>query len=353
MEETKNRTRSQGVKYALTPELREYIQKMRVGFGLSTEELSKMIGMKKETYNNIERKQSSTKTITTETLDKLFNAFKELSPTEKLTPIDQYVIGLLDKFMNNADTNYDTLQDQDWLKAYYLKYQTVNINDYTLNVLFDYTPAEEIEQMIVELGANRHIKLKTDITEENEVYINLKNKTNYPDYAGFPFWCIKYNRCTRNDAGRMVNDIYRTGTIKYSLLFALLINQELGERRKKDYNDVYATVYRNLGSKGILSIFDIIENTLKYREEILQEQEQEPTQTANTNNTFSKMLKGLDLEEYPDNAKHLIEHCINGGDNVLNAFDIDLTPLYNASVYDISVFKIRLTEVIDNLFKKK
>ena len=52
------RTRSQGVKYTLTPELREHIQRTRLNLDLSTEELSSMLGMNKETYNNIERKKS-------------------------------------------------------------------------------------------------------------------------------------------------------------------------------------------------------------------------------------------------------------------------------------------------------
>ena len=342
------RTRSQGVKYALTPELRDHIQKTRVSLDLSTEELSKMLGMNKETYNNIERKKSSTTTITTEILDKLFDIFKELSANEKWAKKEQYVIGNLEKFLYNPDTNYDTLQEQDWLKAYYLKYQTVYLSENTIDNLFNYCPEEELRELIKELSRNRHIKLKTDITEENEVYINLKNKDKYPDYADYPFWCIKYGSFTEEEVEKTLDSLY-SGEVKYSLLFALLINKELKSRRKKDYNDIFATVYYNLKMCGCVNIFDRLETIISSKKPT--PQKAEPTQTENTDNLFIEMIKGLDLEEYPSNAKHLLEHCIKGGDNFLNAFDIDLTPLYTASAYDISVFKIRLAEIIDNIFK--
>jgi len=341
------RTRSQGVKYALTPELRDHIQKTRVSLDLSTEELSKMLGMNKETYNNIERKKSSTTTITTEILDKLFDIFQNLSANEQWAKKEQYVIGNLEKFLYNPDTNYDTLQEQDWLKAYYLKYQTVYLSENDINNLFNCSP-EELKELIKDLGKNRHIKLKTDITEENEVYINLKNKEKYPDYADYPFWCIKYGSFTEEEVEETLDSIY-SGEVKYSLLFALLINKELKSRRKKDYNDIFATVYYKLKMCGCVNIFDRLETILSSKRPT--PQKAEPTQTENTDNLFVEMIKGLDLEEYPSNAKHLLEHCIKGGDNFLNAFDIDLTPLYTANAFDIGVFKIRLAEIIDNIFK--
>ena len=341
------RTRSQGVKYALTPELRDHIQKTRVSLDLSTEELSKMLGMNKETYNNIERKKSSTTTITTEILDKLFDIFQNLSANEQWAKKEQYVIGNLEKFLYNPDTNYDTLQEQDWLKAYYLKYQTVYLSENDINNLFNCSP-EELKELIKDLGKNRHIKLKTDITEENEVYINLKNKEKYPDYADYPFWCIKYGGFTEEEVEETLDSIY-SGEVKYSLLFALLINKELKSRRKKDYNDIFATVYYKLKMCGCVNIFDRLETILSSKRPT--PQKAEPTQTENTDNLFVEMIKGLDLEEYPSNAKHLLEHCIKGGDNFLNAFDIDLTPLYTANAFDIGVFKIRLAEIIDNIFK--
>ena len=341
------RTRSQGVKYALTPELRDHIQKTRVSLDLSTEELSKMLGMNKETYNNIERKKSSTTTITTEILDKLFDIFQNLSANEQWAKKEQYVIGNLEKFLYNPDTNYDTLQEQDWLKAYYLKYQTVYLSENDINNLFNCYP-EELKELIKDLGKNRHIKLKTDITEENEVYINLKNKEKYPDYADYPFWCIKYGSFTEEEVEETLDSIY-SGEVKYSLLFALLINKELKSRRKKDYNDIFATVYYKLKMCGCVNIFDRLETILSSKRPT--PQKAEPTQTENTDNLFVEMIKGLDLEEYPSNAKHLLEHCIKGGDNFLNAFDIDLTPLYTANAFDIGVFKIRLAEIIDNIFK--
>ncbi len=343
------RTRSQGVKYALTPELRDHIQKTRVSLDLSTEELSKMLGMNKETYNNIERKKSSTTTITTEILDKLFDVFQKLSANEQWAKKEQYVIGNLEKFLYNPDTNYDTLQEQDWLKAYYLKYQTVYLDENTINQLFNCYP-EELIELIKDLGKNRHIKLKTDITEENEVYINLKNKDKYPDYADYPFWCIKYGSFTEEEVEKTLDSLY-SGEVKYSLLFALLINKELKSRRKKDYNDIFATVYYKLKMCGCVNIFDRLETIISSKRPT--PQKAEPTQTENTDNLFVEMIKGLDLEEYPSNAKHLLEHCIKGGDNFLNAFDIDLTPLYTANAFDIGVFKIRLAEIIDNMFNKK
>ncbi len=347
-EEKKSRTRSQGVKYTLTPALREHIQKTRLSLDLTTEELSKRLGMNKETYNNIERRASSTKTITTDILNKLFEIFKELSQNEQWATMEQYVIGNLEKFMYSTDTDYATLQQQDWLKAYYLKYQTVNISRNDIDILFNYCPEEEIRELIKDLSKNRHIKLKTDITEENEVYINLKNKGRYPDYANYPFWCIKYADFTDTEVEEILSSLYG-GNIRYSLLFALLINLELKSRRKKDYNDIFATVYNKLKMSGCINIFDRIDTIINSRKPATQKAE--PTQTETADNSFVEMLKGLDLKEYPSNAKHLIEHCINGGDNFLNAFDIDLTPLYTASAYDISVFKIRLTEIINNLFK--
>ena len=108
------RTRSQGVKYTLTPELREHIQRTRLNLDLSTEELSSMLGMNKETYNNIERKKSSTTTITTNTLDKLFDIFQRLSVNNLRATKEQYIIDNLEKFLYSTDTNYDTLQQQDW-----------------------------------------------------------------------------------------------------------------------------------------------------------------------------------------------------------------------------------------------
>ena len=342
------RTRSQGVKYALTPELREHIQKTRISLDLSTEELSKMLGMNKETYNNIERKKSSTTTITTDILDKLFDIFQKLSSNDKGLTKEQYIIGNLEKFLYNADTDYDTLLQQDWLKAYYLKYQTVNLSESTIDNLFNYCPEEELRELVKDLSKNRHIKLKTDITEENEVYINLKNKDKYPDYADYPFWCIRYSDFTDKEVEEILGSLY-SGNVKYSLLFALLINKELKSRRKKDYNDIFATVYYNLKMCGCINIFDRLENIISSRKPT--PPKAEPTQAESTDNLFVEMLRGLDLQEYPSNVKHLLEHCIKGGDNFLNAFDIDLTPLYTASAYDISVFKIRLAEIIDNIFK--
>ena len=342
------RTRSQGVKYTLTPELREHIQRTRLNLDLSTEELSSMLGMNKETYNNIERKKSSTTTITTNTLDKLFDIFQRLSVNNLRATKEQYIIDNLEKFLYSTDTNYDTLQQQDWLKAYYLKYQTVNLSESTIDNLFNYCPEEELRELVKHLSKNRHIKLKTDITEENEVYINLKNKDKYPDYADYPFWCIRYSDFTDKEVEEILDSLYN-GNIKYSLLFALLINKELKSRRKKDYNDIFATVYYNLKMCGCINIFDIMETIISSRKPT--PQKTETTQEEITDNSFVEMLKGLDLEECPSNIKHFLEHCINGGDNFFNAFDIDLTPLYTASAYDISVFKIRLAEIIDNIFK--
>ena len=60
-EEKITREISQGVKYPLTQELREDIQQMRLALDFSTDTLSALINLKKETYNNLEKKSSKTK----------------------------------------------------------------------------------------------------------------------------------------------------------------------------------------------------------------------------------------------------------------------------------------------------
>ena len=339
-EEKITREISQGVKYPLTQELREDIQQMRLALDFSTDTLSALINLKKETYNNLEKKSSKTKTITSEVLDKLFEVFYNHSANQQGISREEFIIYHLEKFMSNPNTVAETLDQQYWLMALYLKYQSVSAPP----SLFS---ERELRGRLQELSeSNKHIKLKTDITIENEVYIAL-NEKKYAPLGNHPYWCIRYS-LTEEDIESIVSDYIDKGVIRYSLLFSLMVVQELESRRKKDYNDVFSTVYSELEYLGIESIFDKIERA-KGKTPLVAEQRKK-ADTTNCATTFSELLENINLEDCPQNVVQLIKNCVNGGDNFLDSINVDFAPLYNATNYDIEVFKIRLRELIDKLF---
>ena len=336
------------VKYPLTAELRSNIQETRQFFDLTTQELSYYIEMNKETYNNIERKKSSTTTISSVVLDKLFNVFcrEENYRSGENLSADKYIIRYLDNLLYNTGYSAETLEEQHWLKAFYLKYDTITLTEEIRKQFLSMTDAD-LTDMLRNLQNNRHIKLKTDIVVENEVYINL-NKNKYPDLGGHPFWCIKYGEFSQEEINSIITD-KNNGYMKYSLLFALLVNKELESRRKKDYQDVYATVYSRLNTAGIFSIFDKINKIKKVKEPA--KIETTDSATFEVSNAFYDMLKDFDTQDCPENAKQLIKNCLDGKENFLNSINIDFSPLFNASTYDVEIFKIRLKELLDTLFQ--
>lgn len=328
------------MKYALTPELREYIQRLRQYFNISTEELANSLGMNKETYNNIEKMSSRTTLITRDLFERIFAVFQSHSPNEQNCPLEIYIKGHLEKFLYNSDTRKDTLENQHWLKALYFRYDILHLSEPSRNALLPYN-YEELAEMLHSLSKNRHIKLKTDIILENEVYINL-NEKKYPAFGGYPFWCVKYGNFTEQEIDRIISNI-DNGIIPYTLLFSLLVNEELKSRRQKDYNDIYATVYNKLSFYHYNNIFDIINKIVSPKTNTVQAWEEEKA------DTFFSMLEELDITDYTESTKQLITNCLEGGDNFINSINVDFSPLYNASVYDIEVFKIRLREILDTL----
>lgn len=328
------------MKYALTPELREYIRRIRQYFVISAEEMADSLGMNKETYNNIEKMSSRTTMITRDLFERIFAEFQKHSPNEQNWSLETYIKGHLEKFLYNTDTKKETLENQHWLKALHLKYDIVFLNENSRNALLPYN-YEELAEMLHNLSKNRHIKLKTDIILENEVYINL-NEKKYPNFGGYPFWCVKYGDFTEREIDKIISDI-DNGTIPYTLLFSLLINEELKSRRQKDYNDIFATVYNKLSFYHYNNIFDIINKIVAPKTNTVQNATEEKA------DTFLSMLEELDITDYTESTKQLITNCLDGGDNFINSINVDFSPLYNASVYDIEVFKIRLREILDTL----
>ena len=89
--------------------------------------------------------------------------------------------------------------------------------------------------------------------------------------------------------------------------------------------------------------FDIINKIVSPKTNTVQAWEEEKA------DTFFSMLEELDITDYTESTKQLITNCLEGGDNFINSINVDFSPLYNASVYDIEVFKIRLREILDTL----
>lgn len=348
MKET--RTKSIGAKYNLTPELKAQIRFMRKEINYTAEQMAKSIDLNLNTYNNIEKVNGST-SIKTQTLNKFFEIYKQEIGLDYIT-LDEFMVLILEKYLYSPNSNIEKIQEQDWLKAYYLKHQYVYLTDalerQLLRQFNSTTPDVECwKDLISSLNRNRHIKLKTKIIYDNEVYINL-DKTTYPDLGGYPFWCIKFN-LTEKEIEEIARKIIKTKQVKYSMLFSLLVSEELEERIKKDYDQIYYDVYCDLKDYGYNNIFDMINNV---KNDFVKK-----SYTGNfgggkaptdKNNFFDK-VKELENGNLPRYITQFIENCVGGKDNFLKSIDIDFSPLFNASASDIDSFRATIKELLNNV----
>ena len=332
------REKTVGVRYALTKELKSHIQLMRKEIKMSANEMADKLGLKIDTYKNIEKETGST-SITAEILEKIFEIYKSGIGCCDM-PKDDFIIIHIKKLLLPPNKIIDNLDSQDWLKALYMKYQKVILTDALKNRLERYG---DLKDTVALLNKNRHIKLKTKIKYPNEVYINLDKET-YPDLGGFPFWCIKYE-LSEKDIFNIVSGIEKRREIRYSTLFSLLVILALEELHTKNYDEIYGNIYFEMRSYQYENAFEIVER-IQARYDEIKCSKTFALQNANGGDFFEK-LENLGKGNIPPHIMQLIRNCIEGRDNFINAVNVDFSPIYNASEIEIENFNIALKELIN------
>ena len=354
--ELAHRTKSKGVRYELTPELKSHLALMRREINLTADQMAKAMELNNNTYANIEKKTGST-SITSDILEKFFEIYQQhLDGWEKM-PKDMFIIMHLDKCLYTPGKVMENLDKQDWLKALYMKYQTVPIDNILINELSQY---RGLRNAILLLNENLHIKLKTKIRYTNEVYINVKEKENkgknsnnekkpdkvkYPNYGGKPFWCIRYE-LSQADVENIISDIEIKKEIKYSLLFSLLVSFEVEGTERRNYDTIYKLVYDRLRDiYGYENIFDKISNINKSKMDIPKGDFISPRATTANRN--------VNTDSIPLHILKLVSNCINGKDNFINSINVDFSPLYEATPSEIEQFKTELQQLINKYDKER
>ena len=337
---------AQGVKYDLTPELKNHLKNIRKDISLMAEDMAELLGIKDNTYKSME-KATGSNSITTDTLNKIFEIYKNKVGWETM-PIDQFVIMHLEKYLYGANAQIDNLENQDWVKGYYMKYQYITLsNALERRILRSIDETDTYSAWSIalkKLNTNKHIKLKTNIKIANEVYVGL-DKKKYKDLGNYPYWCILYD-LTVKDIDCIVNDIMQNSRIRYSTLFSLLVCLELEERQRKDYEQIYADIYYELESYGYENIFDKIRKAVEnYTDHKFQSTLISQSTPISSEEFFNK-IKDLKNGNMPSSILKLIENCTEGKDNFVNAINVDFSPLYNASERDIETFRIQLAELL-------
>lgn len=340
-----HRDKSKGVRYELTPELKSHLALMRKEINLTAEQMAEELNLNVNTYANIEKRKGST-TITSEMLERFFEKYQEHLAEWKGMEKERFIIMHLDKCLYTPGKIRENLDNQDWLKALYMKYQTVPINETILERLTEF---QDLEKTILLLNENLQIKLKTKIRYTNEVYINVKENENekekYPDYGGNPFWCIRYD-IGEKELEKIIPDIENKQEIRYSLLFSLLVSAEVKKGYIRDYNSIYAKVYGELKDiYGYENIFDKISRIEQSKSDI-QNGTFTPTRTPVKSTDFN-------IGNIPPHIEKLVFNCLNGKDNFINSINVDFSPLYKATSSEIEQFKTELQQLINNYDKKR
>lgn len=348
---TESRNITQGVKYELTPELKKHLKDMRKDINLMAEDMAELLEMKLNTYKNLE-KATGSNSITTDTLNSIFEIYKNKVGWESM-PIDQFVIMHLEKYLYGANAEIENLQNQDWVKAYYMKYQYITLsNALERRILRSIEETDTFTAWVValkKLNSNKHIKLKTNIKVANEVYVGL-DKEKYKDLGDYPYWCIKYE-LTDKDINCIVNDILTNNKIRYSTLFSLLVCLELEERQRKDYDQIYANLYNELESYGYENIFDKIAKVVEnYTDNNFQSNFISQGAPISSGDFYNK-LQSLKNGNMPESILKLIDNCTNGKDKFANAINVDFSPLFTATETDIESFRVRLAELLISYLK--
>ena len=332
------REKTVGVRYALTKELKSHIHLMRKEINVSANEMADKLGLKLDTYKNIEKETGST-SITAEILEKILEIYQSGIGFGNMSK-DDFIVMHIEKLLCPPNKIVENLDSQDWLKALYMKYQKVILTDALQQRLNRYG---DLKDTIALLNINRHIKLKTKIKYPNEVYINLDKET-YPDLGGFPFWCIKYD-LSEKDIFNIVSGIEKRREIRYSTLFSLLVIFALEESHTKNYDEIYGKIYFEMKSYQYENVFEIAKRIQAHYDEI---RHSKTFALQNTNGgDFFEKLENLGKGNIPPHIMQLIRNCIEGRDNFINAVNVDFSPIYNASEMEIENFKIALKELIN------
>ena len=343
---TESRNITKGVKYDLTPELKNHIKSMRKDIKLIAEDMASLLNMKLNTYKNLE-KATGSNSITSDTLNSIFEIYKNKVGWESMST-DQFVIMHLEKYIYGANAEIGSLQNQDWVKAYYMKYQYITLSNTLerriLRNIEETDPCCAWHIALQKLNSNKHIKLKTNIKVPNEVYIGL-DKEKYKDLGNYPYWCIKYE-LTDTDIDCIVNDILQNNKIRYSTLFSLLVCQELEQRQRKDFDLIYANIYSELNSYGYENIFDKIAKVVEnYTDNNFQSTFINQS-TPITSEDFYAKLQSLKNGNMSEPIQKLIANCWSGKDKFVNAINADFSPLFKLTDTEIESFRIKLVDLI-------
>lgn len=337
------REKSVGARYELTQELKSHLKLMRKEINFSAETMASELGLNLNTYNNIEKVKGST-SITSQVLDKFFKVYKDNIGWGSMSQ-GEFVIMHLDKCLYSPNQTLKNIDNQDWIKAYYLKYKTVILGETLLRRIerdfYNFRDAVEL------LNKNKHIKTKTRIIYPNEVYISLE-KEKYPDLGGYPYWCIKYD-LSDNDIDEIVLNVENKQEIRYSTLFSILVSIEVVIKGRRDFDNIYSDIYFEL------SQYDNIFNKTKklqqdYDKGNLQNAFVQPDRPTDST-SFYEMLKDYEKGNVPPHIIQLVKNCIQGKDNFINAIDLDFSPLYNANSYEIESFKLAVKEMLNSFSK--
>lgn len=348
---TETRNITQGVKYDLTPELKKHIKNMRKDISLMAEDMATLLEMKLNTYKNLE-KATGSNSITTDTLNSIFEIYKNKVGWASM-PTDQFVIMHLEKYLYGANAEIENLQNQDWVKAYYMKYQYITLSNALEKRILRSIAETDIYSAwrvaLQKLNTNKHIKLKTNIKVANEVYMGL-DKEKYKDLGNYPYWCIKYE-LTDTDIDCIVNDILDNNKIRYSTLFSLLVCLELEQRQRKDFEQIFTDIYSELESYGYENIFDKVAKVVEnYTDNNFQSNFISQGTPISSEDFFNK-LQTLKNGNMPEGILTLIENCTTGKEKFVNAINVDFSPLFSAPETEIESFRVKLTDLIISYIK--
>ncbi len=342
---------TQGVKYTLTPELKKHIKHMRKDINLMAEDMAELLDMKLNTYKNLE-KATGSNSITTDTLNIIFEIYKNNVGWASM-PTDQFVIMHLEKYIYGANAEIENLQQQDWVKAYYMKYQYISLSkSLERRILRNIEETDTYTAWSIAIGklnTNKHIKLKTNIKVENEVYVGL-DKEKYKGTEKYPYWCIRY-ALTDKDIDFIVSDILDNNKIRYSTLFSLLVCLELEERQRKDYEQIFTDIYYELESYGYENIFDKIEKVVEnYTDNDFQSAFLSQGAPISSEDFYGK-LQSLKNGNMPAGILKLIDNCTVGKDKFVNSVNVDFSPLFTATDTEIERFRVQLNELLVSYMK--
>ncbi len=355
------RNRTNGMKYKLTKELKNHIKLMRNEINYLATDMADALGMIESTYNNIE-KSTGSKAITVDVLNSIFKIYKEKIGWENMSN-DKFIIMHLEKCLFVPNSMTGNIDRQGWLKAYYMKYQTVFLTESLKNQIFraygkGLNEVETWEAALTALNDNRHIKNKTRLTYAGEVYLDKSQdpgddaQENSQEVGpdNMPYWGIRYEM-TEDEIKTIAESITATREIRYSTLFAILATIRYDETFKKDYDEIYYDTYYTMAENKYKNIFEIIAEVKENHEKQEIETRYAEQDTPQSGEEFFAKLDEFKGGNVPPNVLQLIRNCTTGKDKFLDSINIDFSPLFSADSSVINKFRTELTDLINKITK--